>query len=230
MATPIEKVGEDALSDEELEKRCNAELARLRREYEEREAKTDIQDEQERDSQVLSDPNSLAFIISLNERMAQADLKELSWKGRDDIDDVKRDLELLAQVDYRKAAELWEKYLPLKAEKPEYLESKVEDQKKELVAEEDNPEDPKDKERHLNEAQRVAVEVLKKLMRDRGDSEGAIAKAAALTEERFKTQYVDKALTINQSDVQAPSQKRTYDDTIHKAENIQMKLKIKTIQ
>lgn len=62
------------------------------------------------------------FIQSLESRMAAAELAELGWRGRDDLDDIMADLEILAGEDWAKAAELWDKYLPNDQDKPIFID------------------------------------------------------------------------------------------------------------
>lgn len=62
------------------------------------------------------------FVADLDARMAKSELEELGWRDRDDLDDVMRDLELLAGKNWQKAAELWDKYRPEDQDKPIFID------------------------------------------------------------------------------------------------------------
>lgn len=68
------------------------------------------------------EPLSRHALDDLESRMAQSRLEELGWRGRDDLDDVMRDLELLARSDWRQAATLWDKYRPDDPDKPIFID------------------------------------------------------------------------------------------------------------
>lgn len=71
------------------------------------------------------------FIAALDARMAKSDLEELGWHDRDDIDDVMRDLRLLAYQDWQRAADLWNKYRPDDIDKPDFIDGNDVDEKRE---------------------------------------------------------------------------------------------------
>src|ERR1019366_6580745 len=62
------------------------------------------------------------FITALDKRMEKSELEELGWKGRDDLNDVMRDLRKLASVDFQRASDLWSKYRPDDKDKPPFLD------------------------------------------------------------------------------------------------------------
>ena len=63
------------------------------------------------------------FIEALDRRLENSELEERGWKGRDDLNEVMRDLRKLAEVDFQKASELWSKYRPDDKDKPPFLDS-----------------------------------------------------------------------------------------------------------
>lgn len=63
-----------------------------------------------------------AFISDLDSRMEKSKLEELGWRERDDINDIMRDLELLAGQDWQRAAKLWGKYRPNDIDKPIFID------------------------------------------------------------------------------------------------------------
>jgi hypothetical protein len=62
------------------------------------------------------------FITALDKRMEKSELEELGWKGRDDLNDVMRDLRKLASVDFQRASDMWSKYRPDDKDKPPFLD------------------------------------------------------------------------------------------------------------
>lgn len=58
----------------------------------------------------------------LDQRMAKAKLGELGWRDRDDITDLMQDLQRLAQSDWPRAANLWEKHRPGEVDKPVFID------------------------------------------------------------------------------------------------------------
>ena len=85
----------------------------------------------------------------LDGRMSKSELEERGWKGRDDLDDIMQDLQRLAAKDYRRAAELWEKYRPDDNDKPSFLQGDKEAQSEKTprkAAEADNAVDRGQKE------------------------------------------------------------------------------------
>lgn len=71
--------------------------------------------------QALGTPDE-NFVVSLDSRMAKANLEELGWRDRHDIDDVMQDLERLAANDWQTAADLWHKYRPDDIDKPIFID------------------------------------------------------------------------------------------------------------
>ena len=62
------------------------------------------------------------FVADLDARLASAELEELGWRNRTDINDVMRDMEILAGQDWQRAAELWDKYRPNDIDKPVFID------------------------------------------------------------------------------------------------------------
>lgn len=62
------------------------------------------------------------FVAVLDSRMAKADLKELGWRDRQDLDDIMSDLERLSAVSWKQAASLWDKYRPDDPDKPIFID------------------------------------------------------------------------------------------------------------
>lgn len=71
--------------------------------------------------QALGAPDE-SFISSLDSRMEKANLEELGWRDRHDIDDVMQDLERLAANNWEAAANLWQKYRPDDIDKPIFID------------------------------------------------------------------------------------------------------------
>jgi hypothetical protein len=63
------------------------------------------------------------FITALDQRLEKSELEELGWKGREDLNDVLRDLRKLAAVDFQRASDLWSKYRRDDRDKPEFLDN-----------------------------------------------------------------------------------------------------------
>lgn len=62
------------------------------------------------------------FVSELDSQMAKADLKELGWRDRQDLDDIMGDLERLSAVSWKQAAGLWDKYRPDDPDKPIFID------------------------------------------------------------------------------------------------------------
>jgi len=69
------------------------------------------------------------FVADLDKRMEKAQLEELGWRNRDDLDDVMRDMEKLAAQDWQRAAALWDKYRPGEIDKPIFIDGDDVDEK-----------------------------------------------------------------------------------------------------
>jgi putative DNA primase/helicase len=63
------------------------------------------------------------FITALDRRLEKSELEELGWKGREDLNDVMRDLRKLAEADFQRASALWSKYRPDDKDKPAFLDN-----------------------------------------------------------------------------------------------------------
>lgn len=66
----------------------------------------------------------------LESRMSKAKLEELGWRGRDDLGTVMRDLERLANDDWKAAAKLWDRYRPNDIDKPVFIDGDDVNEKK----------------------------------------------------------------------------------------------------
>ena len=73
---------------------------------------------------------SQTFVADLDARMAKSELEELGWRNREDLDDVMRDLEILAAKNWQLAADLWDKYRPGEIDKPVFIDGNDIDEKK----------------------------------------------------------------------------------------------------
>lgn len=72
------------------------------------------------------------FVVDLDSRLAKSELAELGWRNRTDLDDVMRDMERLAALDWQRAADLWSKYRPNDIHKPSFLDVSEADKKPEV--------------------------------------------------------------------------------------------------
>jgi putative DNA primase/helicase len=75
------------------------------------------------DAKGADGPLSERFITALDQRLEKSELEELGWKGREDLNDVMRDLRKLAAVDFQRASELWSKYRHDDRDRPAFLDN-----------------------------------------------------------------------------------------------------------
>lgn len=104
---------------------------------------------------------SQTFVADLDARMAKSELEELGWRNREDLDDVMRDLEILAAKNWQLAADLWDKYRPGEIDKPVFIDGNDIDEKKaERGASSPEPEPDQEKARDTDRSDEKESEAL----------------------------------------------------------------------
>ena len=71
------------------------------------------------------------FVADLDARMEKAQLAELGWRNRNDLNDVMHDMKRLAEQDWQRAAKMWDKYRPGEIDKPIFIDGDDVDEKRE---------------------------------------------------------------------------------------------------
>jgi hypothetical protein len=158
---------------------------------------SDFEHEIEEEDEVTSEeaaPSSPQpkLAVKLEDELEKSDIHELGWKHRDDTNDVKEDLVQLERIDPQAALELMDIYAPeqehtsFQNKKPD---TEDQDQEKKKDGELKQGVKASEEEESLSESQRVVVEVLRKMMRERGDSEEAIEVLSRKAIELIRTDY-----------------------------------------